>query len=103
VNGFISRQAIHALNPMPQGGFSGNLLRPPAQAKMPPFPYPYYARTDRFCLFLMQRTQAILQYSLYHHFRMHGPTPSRFAHQDGDSIGSIGAFVIQNHQLISII
>jgi hypothetical protein len=83
VNGLISQQAIHAFDPMPQGGFSGNLLRQTAQAQRPPFYHSAHLGMECFRLFLMQRTQTIPQHSLYNRFRMHGSTPSTFAHREG--------------------
>jgi hypothetical protein len=97
VNAVISQPAIHAFDSMPQGHLSGAPLRQPAQAQMSAFQRRHAPRTNRFRLFLMQRTQAILQHSLYNFFRMHGPTPSTFAHREGYSIGSMHAFVISNH------
>jgi hypothetical protein len=44
-------------------------------------------------LFLMQRTKAIFQHSIYNFFRRQGPTPSTSTHREAGSIGAMHEFL----------
>jgi hypothetical protein len=98
VLGFSRRQGLQILDGLPRASRHADPITVADTANPGPMSLFHRGR-----LFLMQRTQAILQHPIYNFFRGHGPTPSTFCHREGDSIGSMHAFLFLNHYVGSII